>query len=180
MGALSSSQLSAAEQFADATLDELEAAGLVEPEIAVVAVARMSGSYLLRSFGFELAALRPGAALLSDEANEQGPRLLRILAGILTHAGVGLDREVLGRGPDPEAPPKVDYLASQALLEEPFEAIRQRWKLSPVAAADAAAAATGFVVQQLAADLDPSVAFGLAVYGFIEGAKTVPAPRAGA
>jgi divalent metal cation (Fe/Co/Zn/Cd) transporter len=41
-------------------------------------------------------------------------------------------------------------------------------------AADSAAAATALIIQQSLPVLDPNVAFGIAVYGFIEGSKTVP------
>lgn len=178
MAALSKPQLAAAEEFADATLDELETAAGVHPETAVAAVAGMAGSFLLRSFGFELEPLAPGTVILSDEANLQGPRLIQILGGVLAHGGVELDREILSRGPDPDRRPQLDFLSAQAALESPFAAVRARKELAPREAAEAAAAATGFLIQQFAEDLDPSIAFGLAVYGFIEGAKTVPGPAA--
>ncbi|MEO8195524.1 MAG: hypothetical protein ABI689_02255 [Thermoanaerobaculia bacterium] len=176
MAALTQQQLAAAEEFADATLDELETAEGVHPETAVAAVAGMAGSFLLRSFGFELEALAPGTVVLSDEANLQGTRLIQILGGVLAHGGVELDREILSRGPDPDRQPRLDFFARQAALEAAFVAVGARQKLALREAAEAAAAATGFLIQQFAEELDPSVAFGIAVYGFIEGAKTVPGP----
>ncbi len=178
MAALTQQQIAAAEEFADATLDELETAAGVHPETAVAAAAGMAGSFLLRSFGFDLAHLAPGTAVLSDEANQQGPRLVQILGGVLAHGGVPLDREILGRGPDPDRLSQLDFLAGQAALEAAFLAVGARHRLAPLAAAEAAAAATGFLIQQFAEELDPSIAFGLAVYGFIAGAKTVPGPAA--
>lgn len=178
MAALTQQQLAAAEQFADATLDELETADGVPAETAVAAAAGMAGSFLLRSFGFELGHLAPGTAVLSDEANQQGPRLVQILGGVLAHGGVNLDREILGRGIDADRLSRLDFLAGQAALEAPFLAVGARLELSLREAAEAAAAATGFLIQQFAEELDPSVAFGIAVYGFIAGAKTVPAPAA--
>lgn len=136
----------------------------------------MAGSYLLRSFGFELEALAPGTVILSDEANLQGPHLIQILGGVLAHGGVELDREILSRGSDPDRRPHLDFLAAQSALEAAFAAICARKQLAPREAAESAAAATGFLIQQFAEDLAPSLAFGIAVYGFIEGAKTVPGP----
>jgi hypothetical protein len=176
MAALSEAQIGAAEQFADATLDQLETAEGIHPETAVVAAARMAGSFLLRSFGFELGHLAPGTVVVSDEANEHGRRLLEILGGVLVHGGVALDREKLAQGPDPDRQPQLEFLASQTALEEAFEAVRARKKLFLREAAEAAATATGFLIQQFAEELDPSLAFGIAVYGFIEGARTVPGP----
>ncbi len=136
----------------------------------------MAGSFLLRSFGFELGHLAPGTAVLSDEANEHGPRLVRILGGALAHGGVELDREILSRGPDEGRLAELDFLVAQSRLEAPFAAIAARRQLAPREAAEAAAAATAFLIQQFAEELNPSIAFGIAVYGFIEGAKTVPGP----
>ncbi len=178
MAALTKQQIAAAEQFADATLDELETVDGVHPETAVAAAAGMAGSFLLRSFGFELGHLAPGSAVLSDEANQQGPRLVQILGGVLAHGGVELDREILGRGVDSDRLARLDFLAGQAALEAAFLAVGARQKLSLGEAAEAAAAATGFLIQQFAEELDPSVAFAIAVYGFIEGAKTAPGPAA--
>lgn len=138
----------------------------------------MAGSLLLRSFGFELSHLAPGTAVLSDEANQQGPRLVQILGGVLAHGGVELDREILARGLDPDRLSRLDVLAGQGALESSFAAVAARQKLSLREASEAAAAATGFLIQQFAEDLDPSVAFGIAVYAFIAGAKTVPGPAA--
>ncbi len=178
MAALTQQQIAAAEQFADATLDELETADGIHPETAVAAAAGMAGSFLLRSFGFELGHLAPGTAVLSDEANEHGPRLLQILGGVLAHGSVELDREILSRGPDPDRQPRGDFLAGQTALEAAFFAIAARHRLSLREAAEAAAAAAGFLIQQFAEELDPSLAFGIAVVGFIEGAKTAPGPAA--
>ena len=178
MAALTQQQIAAAEAFADATLDELETAEGIDPESAVAAIAGMAGSLLLRSFGFELQHLAPGTAVLSDEANQQGPRLVQILGGVLAHGGVELDREILGRGLDSDQLSRLDVLAGQAALEAAFLAVAARHKLSLREAAEAAAAATAFLIQQFAEDLDPSAAFGIAVYGFITGAKTAPGPAA--
>jgi hypothetical protein len=178
MAALSREQIGAAEQFADATLDQFDAPEGIHPETAVVAAARMAGSFLLRSFGFELGHLAPGTVVLSDEANEHGRRLLEILGGVLVHGGVALDREKLAQGPDPDRQPQLDFVASQAALEDAFAAVRARKKLSLRESAEAASAATAFLIQQFAEELDPSTAFGLAVQGFIEGAKSAPGPAA--
>ena len=178
MAALTQQQIAAAEAFADATLDELETPEGIDPETAVAAIAGMAGSFLLRSFGFELSHLAPGTAVASDEANEQGPRLVQILGGVLAHAGVALDPEILGRGLDPDRLSRLEFLAGQTTLEAAFVAVGARYRLSPREAAEAAAAATAFLIQQFSEELAPSLAFGIAVYGFIEGAKTVPGPAA--
>ena len=49
-------------------------------------------------------------------------------------------------------------------------------KVPGAGAAEAGAVATAFIVHQCTSVLDPNVAFGIAVYGFIEGMKTAPHP----
>ena len=137
----------------------------------------MAGSFLLRSFGFELGHLAPGTVVLSDEANEHGRRLLEILGGVLVHGGVALDREKLAQGPDPDRQPRLDFLG---VAGRRSKRPSPRWARARDSrhreSAEAAAAATAFLIQQFAEELDPSTAFGIAVQGFIEGAKTVPGP----
>ena len=41
----------------------------------VSAAARLAGTCLLRSFNFKLPAAKPGSAVLSEEANVEGPKL---------------------------------------------------------------------------------------------------------
>jgi hypothetical protein len=148
----------------------------VHAETAVAAVARMAGTFLFRSFGFDLAGVAPGQAVLSEQANEAGPALIRVLAGALAELGVTLDEAKLGAPQLEASRPTLDFLATQGRLEPEFAAIRARHGLSLTEAADAAAIATAFMIHQCARVLDPSAAFGVAVYGFVEGTKTAPGP----
>jgi hypothetical protein len=114
--------------------------------------------------------------VFSEQANEQGPRLVEVLSEILAQLGVELDRTRLGEEPGPDNQPQLGFLETQKLLEPPFAAIRSRHGLSEQESAEAGAVATALLLRQCAPVLDPHVAFNLAVYGFIEGAKTAPDP----
>ena len=176
MGEISQTQMDAAERFADATIRDLQDERGVHAETAIAGTARMAGTFLFRSFGFPLADATPGLPVLSEQANEQGPRLMQILGGVLEQMGIVVDQEVISRPTDPENEPLLAFLESQQRLEPEFEVIRTRFGLSLVEAADAAAIATAMLIRQCSEVLDPSIAFGIALYGFVEGTKTFPSP----
>jgi hypothetical protein len=174
MGALSQQQIQAAQQFVRITTETLKTERGVHAETAIAGAARMAGTFLFRSFNFSLEGAKPGQPVLSDQANEQGLRLIQILGSVLEHVGVELDKDKLGKTPVPENRPLLGFLETQKHLEPKYSTIKLRLGLSLQDAADSAAAATALIIQQSLPVLDPNVAFGIAVYGFIEGSKTVP------
>lgn len=177
MTVLRQEQVDAAQEFANAVIETLKTGRGVHAETAVAGVARMAGSFLFQSFGLDVPTAEPGQVVLSGQANEQGPQLIQVLGGVLTEIGVQLDPERLG-GNGQASQPVHDLLATQRLLGTGFATIRARHGLTLPEAADAAVVATAFIIHQCADVLDPHVAFGVAVYGFIEGSKTLPAPGA--
>ncbi len=178
MDTITQPQIDAAQAFGNAVIAELQTGRGVHAETAVAAAARMAGTFLFRSFGFDAGAFVPGQAVMSEAANTAGPGLIRVLAGALAELGIPLDEQKLAAGQLDANRPSLDFLATQARLEPRFAAIRAQHGLSLTEAADAAAIATAFLIHQCARVLDPSAAFGVAVYGFIEGTKTAPAPVA--
>jgi hypothetical protein len=136
----------------------------------------MAGTYLFRSFGLPAGDIRPGQVVLSDKANEQGPALIEILGGALSQIGVSLSEENLGGEASPENQPNQSFLETQGLLEPRFIAIQERYGLSQQEAAEACAVATALLIEECSQVLDPNVTFNVAVYSFIEGAKTAPDP----
>jgi hypothetical protein len=174
MASLSPQQIEAAQDFAVTTIAALKTAKGVHAETAVAAAARMAGTFLFRSFNFPAEGVEAGQAVLSDQANEQGPRLVQIAGGVLTELGVVLDDKPVQKGPKDKKRPARDFLETQRKLEPRFAEIAQRLGLSLREAADSAAVATALVIREMAKVLDPNVAFGIAVYGFVEGAKTAP------
>jgi len=176
MASLSQGQITAANEFVDATLDALRTDHGVHAETAVAGVARMAGTFTFRSLGLRLEGVEPGHVVLSEEANERGPQLLGVLLGVLTHTGVVLDPERLKTEPGPGHKPLLPFLDTQKRLEPVCERIRQRLGLGLDDAAMAAAAAAALMISRSAQVLDPHVAFHVAAYGFVEGAKTAPDP----
>jgi hypothetical protein len=174
MTTLRQEQVDAAQAFANAAIEALRTERGVHAETAVTGVARMAGSFLFQSFGFAQLDAQPGQPVVSEQANERGAQLVQLLGGVLGEIGMVLDPERLG-GDGRANEPQQDLLSTQQLLAPAFAEIRGRHGLSLPEASDAAVVATAFLMHQCAAVLDPHVAFGLAVYGFAEGSKTMPA-----
>jgi hypothetical protein len=165
----------AAREFVGLAINKLSNEKGVHAETAIAAVARMAGTFLFRSFGFQLPDAKPGQAVLSEQANEQGPRLVNIAATVLSDSGIKLDPSAVSNDSMTGHEPLLSFLDSQKLLEPEFNAVREKLGLSLTQAADAGALAAAMLIDQTAKVLDSNVAFELAVFSFIEGSKTLPA-----
>lgn len=122
-----------------------------------------------------LAGIEPGAAVLSEQANQQGPRLVQIVPGVLQSVGVKLDPSKVSASHANARGQKEPFLETQNVLGTQFVQVCERYGLNDVEAADAAAIATALLIKNCSQRLDPHAGFALAVYGFIEGTKTAPA-----
>ena len=163
--------------FVDLIAGRLGSGRAIHPETAIAASARISGSLLLRSFGFDLETPEPGTALLSNEANEKGPSLINLLGAFLAQNQIELDSTKLGGAPEHRGEePNLSTQESLALLQEDALQIAARHSLSLQQAAEAAALATGFIVKECVTSITGEIGFNVAAFGFVEGSKTVP-PR---
>lgn len=176
MASLKKEQLEAATAFVGATIDLLKDDKGVHAETAVAGAARMAGTFLFRSFNFPMDGIAPGQPVLSDKANESGPPLIQLLGGVVMQLGVPVDPAKIDAGGKGGPKPNLGFLETQKRLEPTFSGIKDRLGLSYPEAAESAAVAVGLLIQKTAGVLDPTAAFGIAVYGFIEGSKTAPAP----
>lgn len=162
-------------EFVDLVASKLGSGRAIHPETAISTGARLAGSLLLRSFSLGVEALEPGAILISTEAKEKGPLLIRAMVAFLSKSSVSLDEELMRselvqRG----AEPNLTVMQSlSALQHDALEIVRTNG-LGLEDAALCAAVATGFMVKECAATIGAVVGFNVAVLGFIEGCKTVP------
>lgn len=174
MGSLNQAQLEAAADFGTAALQAFDQGGSFPAETVIVSVARMAGSFLLRSLDLSLTQMQPGSAVLSEQATLQAPRLIQLLRAVLEAIGVELDAARLSAGQAAALGQKEPFLQTQRMLEPPFSAIRDQYDLTDDEAADSAAAATAVLIKNCSAVLDPHIGFALGAHGFIEGSKTAP------
>lgn len=175
VAALSQAQLQAASEFGTTAMQAFDQGGTFPAETVIASTARMAGSFLFRSLGLPLTGIQPGSVVLSEQANQQGPRLIQILGAVLQHLGVKLESSQLAASQRTASGQKESFLETQKVLEARFVAIRDKYGFSDGEAADSVAVAAAVLIKNCSNLLDPHVGFGLAVYGFIEGSKTAPA-----
>ena len=172
---ISEAQHKTASEFVELIASKLGSERAVHPETAIAGAARLAGSLLYRSFGLNIHDVRPGDVCLSHEANEEGSRLVKVLAATLEHFEVSLKQEQLGGDPHPRGgAPKLSVLQSLTLMQEEAMRIAQGSGLELKEAACACAMATAFIVKECAKDIGAEVGFNIAAFGFVEGSKTVP------
>ena len=169
---LTPSQIEAAQKFAELAHEQLRAKSAAT---VIAGAARMAGTFLFHSFNFHIENAKPGNAVLSEEANEKGPRLMQILGGVLSYLGIDIGERFVESN-DSNDKPALEFLDTQKLLEPQFDKIRRDYELSFEDAADATAAAVAFLIKENSEVIDKDAAFGVGVYGFIEGTKTIPFP----
>jgi hypothetical protein len=173
---LTKPQLDSAQEFATAAVAALSTDGRFHPGTVIVATARMAGTYLFRSFRLKLPDLPPGQAVLSNEASELGPMLIQTAARLLGRVGIALDPSKAGQPPPRDHEPRFCFLETQPLLDAAFLPVRTKYGFDDAVAAHAVAAAVALLIRHCQTVLDPSDAFGIAAFGFVEGTKTVPTP----
>ena len=166
-------EIRAAREFRDHVYAKLTNEKGVHADTALSAVGRMGGTFLLRSFALPIEHLEPGTPVLSDLANEHGPALIGLLQLVVEENGIALDMEKVEAANGP-ADAHLTTLETQELLEDGLVAIARKHGLDDARAARAAAITAGYLVKDTAEVLDPSKAFGIAAYAFVEGTKTVP------
>jgi hypothetical protein len=165
-------------QMAMAAIPAFTTDGKVHPPTVVAAVSRMAGAYLFRSLGHRIDGLAPGSAVLSPQADAQLPVLMRTTANILATFGKTLPEGPAAPVEEELAKIRCDLFESVAKLDPVFAPLRTQFELDDAQMARAGGVATGVTIHAVSKIYDHARAFGLAVYGFNEGAKTVPKPAA--
>ncbi|MBL7833342.1 MAG: hypothetical protein JNK18_05285 [Cyclobacteriaceae bacterium] len=170
---ISANQRKAAQEIVELIALSLGDNRSIHPGTAITSCARLAGSFMFRSFNFQVDQLKPGSAVLSDEANKKGPMLVNVFQWMLHNFGVELDSEKLNEKP---AESHHGFIETLNLLQDKARLIMNANNLNFELMAYACSMATGFLVKECRMDLPAEVGFGTAIYGFIEGSKTFPPP----
>jgi len=173
-------QLRAAERIADLIIAALTTERGVHAETAIASAARLGGTFLFRSLGLPTGSVKPGTPVLSDAANVQGPLLVQTFGTGLARLGVTVDQSAISKPIPADNTPHLSVLETQAALEAPVITIADSHRLDRQAAAHACALAAAILIQKSRSVLDPGIGAALAVYGLVEGSKTMPGPLPGA
>jgi len=168
-------QIQAARDFNQAIISKLATENGVHAETAISAASRMAGTLLIHASGLPLDNFKPGSPILSDNMNERGQEMLKVVDQTLDLLKVPFDATKLDYDLPPDHSPLMELLETQSLLEEPFRAVLTRHGLTAQQGAYAAAISTAMLIQQCSGILDPHVAYVIAAYGMVQAVKTVPA-----
>lgn len=155
-------------------------AGIRTPEgvhvgTLVSAAAKLGGTSLFRSFNFT-GKFEPGQVVLSDRANDEWPRLGAIMLSVLKNNHVAVDDNRLVLKDFGPHTPRLDILEVQRKFGAQFASIAGKHQLDEVQAAWAGAVACGLIIHATQTSASPQITCGVAMLGFVEGAKTVPLP----
>ena len=142
----------------------------------VSAAARLAGASLYRSFNFKDDKVPPGTVVLSEDANQEWPKLMSMLLATLNANGIQVDQTEFVMQPPEEHEPHQAILEMQAELQGPFNQILSKRGLDYRQGAYAAANACAIAILKSRLLVDPQITCGLAALGFIEGSKTAPLP----
>ena len=167
--------LAAAGFFNQSARKLLTVEGRLHAETLIASVARMSGSLMFRSFGFDR-AIGPGTPVLSDQANIDGPKLMNVMFATLQQLGSAVGEAHLNRE---YASAKFSQLTFKESLDRLAPVFLKYCEATPLSfhdAAMAAAIATGILVHDCREVLSVDKGGAVAIYGFVEGTKTAPFP----
>ncbi len=138
---------------------------------AISSTARLAGSFLFRSFGFKINDAKPGAVMLSEEANIKGPQLVNITHAVIQNFGIQIDNNKMSSGNQKHA--ESNFVDVISKMQVPALDIMKKRELSYEQMAQSTAIATAFIIQQ-SSNITPEEGFGIAIYHYIEGSKTNP------
>lgn len=165
-------QNKAFKKIVELIITELGENRVVHPATAISSCARLSGSFMFRSFNLKVKNASPGNVVLSEEANEKWPVLMNIMRWMLSSHDINIDDEKLNKMSKEKS--YMDFLPTLNLLQNKAAAIMSEHKLDFEQMAYSGAIATSYIIKQCRNDLDIETAFNTAVMGFIQGCKTYP------
>lgn len=161
-----------------ALLERHFAAANPTPETVLFAASWLAGTSLYRSLGIE-AQLEPGTVVLSEKANEEWPKLMRTFLYLLPKFGVLVNEADAATEISTEHRSQQDLLTIQNALQKPYNEIMQRHGFDFAEGAKTGAVLCALLLKAYCATtqrLQPGLAASIVAMGFIEGAKTSPAP----
>ena len=141
---------------------------------AISAASRLSGTFLFKSFALNIQDENPGTAVFSSEANEQGQELINLIGAVLTNIGVAIDNSKMESAEIEKS--ELDFLESLNATQDKANVIMQNNNLSNKEMSIACAMSAAFIIEECKNNLTIESGFNTAIYGLIEGSKTVP-PR---
>ena len=144
-------------------------------ETSIAAAARMAGTKLFHSFSPGVDHLQPGTVFLTDQADQQGPKLMQLMFATLGQLGHrDIDWQAIAGTGGRSALSRLSLAETQEMLEPWYRKIQGLCGLSLREVADAGAIATAMLIHDCRSVLPVATGCAIAVDGMVESAKTVP------
>ncbi len=148
------------------------------PESVLYAAAWLAGTSLFRALKLG-EKLNPGVVVLSDKVNEEWPKLMRNFVYLVEKFGIKLKMEAAGFEIAPGHQSRQSLRQIQEELQTPYNAIMAGHGFDYAEGAKTGAVVCALLVKGYCGThklLEPGLAAGIVAMGFVEGAKTAPAP----
>ena len=163
-----------------ALLERHFAASAPHPESVLYAASWLAGTSLFRALKLG-EALQPGVVVLSEKVNEEWPKLMRTFVFLVEKFGIKVKPDVASFQIAPEHQSHESLRRIQEELQTPYNAIMAAHGFDYAEGARTGAVVCALLVKGYCAThkvLEPGIAAGIVAMGFVEGAKTSPAPLA--
>ncbi len=148
------------------------------PESVLFAASWLAGTSLFRALRLG-GKLEPGVVVLSDRVNEEWPKLMRTFVYLLEKFGVKVKTDEATSQIAPEHQSHQSLRQIQEELQTPYNAIMTAHGFDYAEGAKTGAVVCALLVKGYCGThkvLEPGLAAGIVAMGFVEGAKTTPAP----
>ncbi len=148
------------------------------PASVLCAAAWLAGTSLHRSLGYQHESA-PGTVILSDKVNNEWPKLMNLYMSFLQKDGINLKPQDLVLDIPQEYKPKKDILTIQETFQNTYNEIMRRNGFNHAQGAQVGTLICAILTRYHCIkrkDLAPKLAAGIVSMGFVEGAKTSPAP----
>jgi len=161
-----------------ALLERHFATAAPHPESVLYAASWLAGTSLFRALKIG-ETLKPGVVVLSDKVNEEWPELMRTFVYLVEKFGIMVKPEAATFDVPPEHRSHESLRGIQEELQTPYNAIMTAHGFDYAEGAKTGAVVCALLVKGYCVThkvLEPGLAVGIVAMGFVEGAKTAPAP----
>ena len=142
----------------------------INPRDAILCSGNLIGLFMFLSFDFEYKKLEPGSVLLSEKANELGPKVINRLLLELKNYGI----EIQDNNNSNIYESSLSYLDIMNKVQKDAIEIFSKYNFDYNQATIICISAAAFVIQNVSTNVDANEGVGIAIYGIIQGSKTVP------
>ena len=122
------------------------------------------------SFDIKYQELEPGSVLLSNEANELGPKVINRLLYELNNYKIEIDKADNSN----IYKSSLTYLEILELTQKDAMEIMKKYGFDYKQAMIICISATAFIIRNVSSNVDVNEGFGIATYGIVQGSKTIP------